>query len=134
HLLGVFALFVAARALTDSASAWTVVALYASSAFVLGVGAAGYSIGGITFVLLPAPAWSGALLAAGIGVLFYPVFMVPAWLGYYWNSRERMKRFLVGFTLTSIVIGGGVLALSQPAHGRGLVGTIVYDTIGHQES
>lgn len=148
HLLGVFALFVAARALTDSAGAWTLVALYSSSAFVLGVGAAGYSIGGVTFVshivpaavtllafaLLPSPAWSGALLAAGIGVLFYPVFMVPAWLGYYWSSRERMKRFLVGFTLTSLVIGGGVLALSQPAHGRGLVGTIVYDTIGHQES
>ena len=148
HLLGVFALFIAARALTDAAGAWTLVALYSSSAFVLGVGAAGYSIGGVTFVshiapaavtllayaLLPSPAWSGAMLAAGIGVLFYPVFMVPAWLGYYWNSRERMKRFLVGFTLSSLVIGGGVLALSQPAHGRGLVGTIVYDTIGHQES
>ena len=148
HLLGVFALFVAARSLTDAASAWTLVALYSSSAFVLGVGAAGYSIGGITFVshmapaavtlvafaLLGSPAWSGALLAAGIGVLFYPVFMVPAWLGYYWSSRERMKRFLVGFTLAALVIGGGVLALSQPAHGRGLVGTIVYDTIGHQES
>lgn len=148
HLLGVIALFVATRSLTDSATAWTLVALYSSSAFVLGVGAAGYSIGGITFVshiapaavtllafaLLPSPAWSGAMLAAGIGVLFYPVFMVPAWLGYYWTSRERMKRFLVGFSLTSLIIGGGVLALSQPAHDRGLIGTIVYDTIGHQES
>jgi hypothetical protein len=148
HLLSVCALFVAARRLKDSATAWTLVALYAGSAFVLGVGAADYSIGGVTFVshiapaavtllafaLLPFPAWSGAALAAGIGVLFYPVFMVPAWLGYYWTDRARTKRFLIGFSLASLVIAGGVLALSQPAHGRGLIGTIVYDTIGHQES
>ena len=148
HLLGVFALFFAARSLTDSATAWTIVALYSSSAFVLGVGAADYSIGGVTFVshiapaavtllafaLLPRPAFSGAMLAAGIGVLFYPIFMVPAWLGYYWTNRERMTRFLIGFSLASLIIGAGVLGLSQPAHGRGLVGTIVYDTIGHQES
>ncbi len=148
HLLGVIALFAAAKSLADAATAWTLVALYASSAFVLGVGAADYSIGGITFVshvapaavtllafaLLPFPAWSGAMLAAGIGVLFYPVFMVPAWLGYYWTDRPRAKRFLIGFGLAALIIGGGVLALSQPAHGRGLVGTIVYDTIGHQES
>jgi hypothetical protein len=148
HLLGVVALFAAANTLSGAATAWTLVALYSSSAFVLGVGAADYSIGGVTFVshiapaavtllafaLLPFPALSGAMLAAGIGVLFYPVFMVPAWLGYYWTDRRRMKRFLAGFGLAAIVIGGAVLALSQPAHGRGLVGTIVYDTIGHQES
>jgi hypothetical protein len=148
HLLGVAALFAAARKLANADTAWTLTALYCSSAFVLGVGGDGYSIGGMTFVshiapasvtllafaLLDRPAWSGALLAAGIGVLFYPVFMVPAWLGYYWTKRDRLTRFLAGFSIASLIIAGSVLALSRPAHGRGLIGTIVYDTIGHQES
>jgi hypothetical protein len=60
--------------------------------------------------------------------------MVPAWLGYYWTKRDRRTRFLAGFSIASLVIAGSVLALSRPAHGRGLIGTIVYDTIGHQES
>jgi hypothetical protein len=148
HLLGVAALVGAVRRLANAETAWTLAALYCSSAFVLGVGGDGYSIGGMTFVshiapasvtllafaLLDRPAWSGALLAAGVGVLFYPLFMLPAWLGYYWTKRDRLKRFLAGFSVASLVIAGSVLALSRPANGRGLVGTIVYDTIGHQES
>jgi hypothetical protein len=148
HLLAVLALWLSARRLRSSAAAWAVVALYCGSAFVLGMGGGEYSIGGITFVshvapaavtllafaLLDRPAWSGAALAAAIGVLFYPVFMVPAWLGYYWRDRGRLKPFVVGLAAASLVIGGSVLLLSQPAGGRGLVGTIVYDTIGHQES
>lgn len=148
HLVGVWALFVAARRLAGSRVGWALVALYCSSAFVLGVGGAVYSIGGITFTshiapaaitlvafaLLDAPAWSGAALAAAIGALFYPIFMVPAWLGYYWGRRDHLKRFLVGFVLASAVIGGSVLLQSRAANGRSRVGTILYDTIGHQES
>jgi hypothetical protein len=148
HLLGVAALFVAARRLGGSATAWSLVALYCGSAFVLGVGDGDYAIGGMTFAshiapaavtllafaLLHRPPWSGVALAASIGVLFYPVFMVPAWLGYYWNDRQQRNRFLLGFGVTSLLIAGSVLLLSRPAHGRGLVGTVLYDTIGHQES
>jgi len=148
HLVGVWALFVSARRLSGSRVAWAMVALYCSSAFVLGVGGAVYSIGGITFTshiapaaitlmafaLLGAPAWSGVALAAAIGALFYPIFMVPAWLGYYWGRRDPLKRFLVGFVLASAVIGGSVLLQSRAANGRSRIGTILYDTIGHQES
>jgi hypothetical protein len=148
HLLGVGALFAAAKRLAGDDTAWTLVALYCGSAFVLGVGGDGYSIGGMTFAshiapasvtllafaLIDRPAWSGALLAAGIGVLFYPVFMIPAWLGYYWTTRDRLKRFVAGFGIASLAIAAMVLLLSRPALGRGLVGTVVYDTIGHQES
>ena len=148
HLLGVAALFVAARRLSGSAVAWSLVALYCGSAFVLGVGDGDYSIGGMTFAshiapaavtllafaLLHRPAWSGVALAASIGVLFYPVFMVPAWLGYYWTDRQQRNRFLVGFGVAALLMAGSVLLLSRPAHGRGLVGTVLYDTIGHQES
>jgi hypothetical protein len=148
HVLGIAALFAAAQRLAGANTAWALVALYCGSAFVLGVGGDGYAIGGVTFashiapasitllafVLLNRPAWSGVLLAGGIGVLFYPVFMVPAWLGYYWTTPDQLKRFLVGFSVAAVVIAGSVLALSRPANGRGLVGTVVYDTIGHQES
>jgi hypothetical protein len=148
HLLGVAALFTAARRLSDAETAWALVALYGGSAFVLGVGDGDYSIGGMTFAshiapasvsllafaLLPRPLWSGVLLAASVGVLFYPVFMLPAWLGYYWTKRAQLTRFLIGFGVASVVIAAAVLALSRPAHGRGLIGTILYDTVGHQES
>jgi hypothetical protein len=148
HLLGVAALFAAARRLSGAVVAWTLVALYCSSPFVLGVGGGDYSIGGITFAshiapagltllafaLLPSPAWSGAALAAAIGALFYPVFMIPAWVGYYWGHSARLKRFAWGFTLTAALIGISVLAMSRPANGRSRVGTILYDTVGHQES
>jgi hypothetical protein len=148
HLLGVGALLLAVRRLSGSRAAWALVALYCSSAFVLGVGGAVYSIGGITFTshiapaaitllafaLLGAPAWSGAALAAAIGALFYPIFMVPAWLGYYWGRRGDLRRFLVGFVIVSAVIGGSVLLQSRAANGRSRIGTILYDTIGHQES
>jgi hypothetical protein len=144
----VWALFVAARRLSGSRAAWGVVALYCSSVYVLGVGDGAYSIGGITFTshiapaavtllafaLLHRPAWSGVALAAAIGALFYPVFMVPAWVGYYWGRREQLRRFAIGFGLACLVIGGSVLAQSRPAHGRSRIGTILYDTVGHQES
>lgn len=148
HLLGVAALFIAARRLSGAATAWTVVALYCGSPFVLGVGGAEYSIGGMTFVshiapaaltivafaLLRFPAWSGVALAASIGALFYPLFLVPAWVGYYWADTPLLRRFFVGFSLASLLIGSAVLLLSEPANGRGLVGTILYDTLGHQEA
>lgn len=148
HALAVAALFIGARRLAGRTNAWAVVALYCGSAFVLGVGDGDYAIGGMTFIshiapaavtlaafaLLPRPAASGALLATGIGVLFYPVFMFPAWLGYYWRDRRGARKFLAGFLAASLLIGGGVLLRSRPANGRGVVGTVLWDTLGHQES
>ena len=40
--------------------------------------------------LRPGP---GVALAAGIGVLFYPVFLVPAWVGYYWADTPLAPPF-----------------------------------------
>jgi hypothetical protein len=148
HLVGIASLFFAATAISGRGAGWTAVALYSGSAFVLGVGGAEYSIGGMTFTshiapaavsllafaLLRWPQWAGAALAASVGALFYPIFMVPAWIGYYSTDRQKLVRFVGGFGITALLIGGSVLALSAPASGRSLVGTILYDTIGHQES
>src|SRR5207244_2315791 len=80
------------------------------------------------------PAWSGVALAAAGGALFYPLFFVPAWIGYFWPRARDLRRFLVGFGVASLLLGGSVLLMSRPAGGKGLVGTIINDTIGHQES
>jgi hypothetical protein len=145
HLIGVFALFVAARRLAGRDAAWALVALYCGSAFVLGIGGEDYFIGGMTYIshiaptattlvafaLLPVPWLSGVALALAAGVGFYPAFMAPAWLGYYWTRASSRREFLLGFLPTCIAIGLAVLRMSRPAGGRGLVGTIVFDTFGH---
>jgi hypothetical protein len=146
HLAGVLALFVAARRLTgDDDVGWGLVALYCGSAFVLGIGGTNEYIGGITFIshvapaaatlvafaCLPLPAIAGVTLAASVGLGFYPAFMLPAWAGYYWRDRRQCLRFLAGFAVAAAIVGGATLALSQPAGGRGRMGTVLHDTLGH---
>jgi hypothetical protein len=145
HLLGVAALLVAARRLAGADAAWAIVALYCGSAFVLGIGGEDFFIGGMTYIshiaptamtlvayaLLPAPWLSGVALALAAGVGFYPAFMAPAWLGYYWTNASNWSRFVLGFLPTAAAIGISVLLMSRPAGGRGLVATIVFDTFGH---
>jgi hypothetical protein len=146
HLAGLLALFIIGIRLTGHADVgWALVALYCSSGFVLGLGGEEEFIGGMTFVshiapaaatlvafaCLPIPALAGALLAVSVGAGFYPAFMFPAWVGYFWRDRARLERFVAGFALASAVIGGATLALSRPANGRGLIGTVLSDTFGH---
>lgn len=145
HLVGVLALFLAARSMGGQQAGWAAVVLYTGSAYVLGVGGDRFFIGGMTYIshiappaitllafaLLSRPASAGVVLAMGAGVAFYPAFMAPAWLGYYWNRTRDRWRFLTGFTATAVLIGLGALLHSQPAGGRGLIGTILWDTFGH---
>ncbi|MGE0451577.1 MAG: hypothetical protein AB7Q29_18535, partial [Vicinamibacterales bacterium] len=146
HLAGLFALWVVGRRLSGTSDVgWALVALYASSAFVLGVGGEREFIGGVTFIshigpaaatlvafaCLPSPAWAGAMLAVATGAGFYPAFMLPAWVGYFWRDRKGCQRLLAGFALSAAIIGGATLALSRPAHGQGRVATILSDTFGH---
>lgn len=145
HAIGVIALFFAARRLSDVRAALGIVCLYCGSLGVLGIGGLDESVTGITFAshIAPAsmtlaafatlrrPALSGTLLAASVGVGFYPAFMVPAWLGHYWDDTSRRIRFVVGFGVAAALIAGSVYALSRPAGERSRIGTIVYDTVGH---
>jgi hypothetical protein len=145
HLLGVWALFIAARRLTDTRAAWGIVCLYAGSLAVLGIGGREYSVAGLTFIshiapaamtlaafaALPWPALSGVLLVLAAGVNFYPAFLGPAWLGYYWRAPGARWQFIIACAVTSIVLAAGVLALSQPADGRSTIGTFLDDSFGH---
>ncbi len=85
----------------------------------------------LAFAALGSPALSGVLLAMSTGVGFYPAFMAPAWLGFYWNDVTKRTRFAIGFGLAAAIIAGGVYAMSQPAGERSRLGTIMYDTFGH---
>jgi hypothetical protein len=147
HVFGVIALILTGRRMAGPEVAWGIAALYCGSAYVMGVGGEHEAINGMTFISHIAPAavsllafaalgWpllAGALLATGVATLYYPMFFIPAWLGYYWHDRKAVLRFVGGLALATVVIGGPVLLKSQPADGRGLIGTILYDTMGHQQ-
>jgi hypothetical protein len=147
HLLAVGALFVAARRMAGREVAWGLTALYCGSAYVMGVGGSRDMIGGMTFIshiappavsllafaCLGRPLLAGTFLATAVATLFYPMFFIPAWLGYYWGNREAVVRFLAGMALATVLIGVPVLTSSQAAEGRGLIGTILHDTMGHQQ-
>jgi hypothetical protein len=145
HLVGILALWWIARRMADVRTAWALTALYCGSLAVLGIGGQDYSVAGITFVshIAPAsavllsfaalqePATSGVLLAVSAGLGFYPAFMAPAWLGYYWNDRAQRLRFIVAFCVTCAAIGLSVYVLSRPTAELSRVATIVRDTFGH---
>jgi hypothetical protein len=147
QLLAAWALFRIGQRCGSDSLGLALAALYCGSVGVLGVGGSGDQIGGMTFVshIVPAsvtlaafryldrPMAAGALLAAAAAFGFYPAFMFPTWLGYYWgDSRKAAWQFVVGFGVVSLAVGVWVLMASRPADGLGLVATIVQDTLGHQ--
>jgi hypothetical protein len=104
-----------------------------------------YYIGGMTYIshiappavttaafaTLARPALSGVLLVAATGCGFYPAFLFPAFCGHFWTRRAEFRRFLTGVVVAGIALAAFVLLLSRPAAGRGLIGTILWDTFGH---
>ena len=147
QLLAAWALFKIGQRCGSDSLGLALAALYCGSVGVLGVGGSGDQIGGMTFVshIVPAsvtlvafryldrPMAAGALLAAAAAFGFYPAFMFPTWLGYYWgDSRKAAWQYVVGFGVVSLAVGIWVLMASRPADGLGLVATIVRDTLGHQ--
>lgn len=147
QLLAAWALFRIGQRCGGDSLGLALAALYCGSVAVLGVGGSGDQVGGMTFVshIVPAsvtlvafkyldrPWLAGALLAAAAGFGFYPAFMFPTWLGYYWgDSRKAAARYVLGFGAVSLVVGVWVLLASRPADGLGLIATIVRDTLGHQ--
>ena len=147
HLLGLISLVLIGRQLAGPQVAWGIAALYCGSAYVMGVGGPRETIGGMTFISHIAPAAvallafsalarpfaAGALLVAAAATVFYPVLFFPAWLGHYWDRRQSAWRFVGGCTLAAVLIGVPVLARSQPIEGRGLLGTVVRESVGHHQ-
>jgi len=60
----------------------------------------------------PWPTVAGLLLGTAAGTLFFPAFLLPAWVGFYW--RRGLPRFLVAFALAAgLGLGGTALLLAQ---------------------
>jgi hypothetical protein len=147
HLIGVAALIAATRRLAGRRVAWGLAALYCSSAFVLGVGGSAELVGGLTFIshtaapalalvafaCLERPFLAGLFLALSVATVFYPLFFIPAWLGYYWRQPAAPGQFGAGMALAALMVGGPLLARSQPIEGHSLLGTIVRETVGHHQ-
>ena len=79
------------------------------------------------------PFVAGIFLALSVATVFYPLFFIPAWIGYYWHKPGAVVRFVAGMAVAAIVVGGPVLARSRPIEGHTLIGTIVRETIGHHQ-
>jgi hypothetical protein len=145
HLTGVLALFFGARRLAGTHVALGVVCLYCGSLAILGIGSHEYPVAGLTFVshvapasitllafaVLPWPALSGALLVAAAGMGFYPAFMGPAWLGYYWSDPRARGQFVAACAIAAVALLAFVYFLSAPAAGLSTMGTFMRDSFGH---
>ena len=67
----------------------------------------------VAFAVLHRPLLSGALLAASVGLGFYPVFFYPIWAAWQWRRGvSNAVWFTAAFGLVCAVIGAWVLAWS----------------------
>ena len=88
----------------------------------------------LAFLAIGRPLLSGALIAIGAGTLFYPAFLFPLWLGYYFWKKESWLKFVVGFLGTATVIIIAVLLLTDHAPGESVFRVLYESTVGHQEA
>jgi hypothetical protein len=150
HLLAVVSLYYIGRRLANPTIGWALACLYVGSAYVMGLGGEQYFIGGVAYIshLAPAgitllafallvadrPIWSGIVLALGAGAIYYPVFFLPAWVGYYFWKRSGWVKFTLAFTITCAIIAAGVLLFTQHGPNESALKVIYESTVGHQEA
>ena len=59
------------------------------------------------------PLISGMLMGLAIGVIYYPAFLLPLWLGFYW--QRGLLRFSLGVVITlALLVGVAGVHLRQP--------------------
>lgn len=147
HLLGLFALFRVLEPMAGVKAAIGAVVLYAGSPYVLGLGGEKFLAGGLVYISHIAPAAmtllaflslhrpfvSGALLAAGAGLLYYPAFFFPLWLGWFTWRRAGAVRFAAGFVLVGLLITLLVVAFTPAPPGENAVSLFLESTVEHQE-
>jgi hypothetical protein len=57
------------------------------------------------------PLLAGVLLGLAAGMIYYPLFLLPLWCGFYW--RRGVVRFVLG-VLAALALLAGVLAMNSP--------------------
>lgn len=148
HFMGVAGLIMVGRRLAGLAVGLALACLYIGSAYVQGLGGETHFIGGMTFISHIAPAattvlafsalgrpfLAGTLLAVATGVLFYPAFFFPLWLGYYFWRGKEWRKFAAGFLIVCSAIGAGVLLMTHSSEDVSAIQAIYESTVGHQEA
>jgi hypothetical protein len=149
HLIGLASLYAVGRRLAGVDVALALVALYAGSPYVFGLGGPLGQACGLTYIshivpsalvlaalaLMRAPVVSGALLALGAGTVYYPAFFFPSMLGYFATARKGSAvRFLIGFVLMGAILAASVIIWTDRSPEKGPVRLFFESTLDHQES
>ncbi len=147
-LLGMWSLFVVARRVAGEHTALGIAALWASSPYVIGLGGDRWVISGLGFVSHIAPSamllialalagrafLSAMAFAAGAGLLFFPAFLFPAWMGWWFKQPNgRWIRFVVGYGVAAAAIAAIVIAFTPETNGKGPISLFLESTLEHQE-
>lgn len=61
------------------------------------------------------PMIAGALLGLATGVIYFPLFLLPLWLGFYW--RRGVARFAIGYAITLGLVIGSLAFTSRDLSG-----------------
>lgn len=147
HLAGLAALFAIVRRSGSIERAYGATVIYAASPYLVGLGGPDLVIGGLRFVSHIAPSavtllafaaigrplLAGALLAAAVGILFYPLFLLPAWVGWHIWQRQRPLAFVAGFAGMAALIALMVVWLTPVAEGSSVLSQFLGSTLEHQE-
>ncbi|HYC77164.1 MAG TPA: hypothetical protein VEI02_06000 [Planctomycetota bacterium] len=149
HALTLLALFLVGRRARDAATGWALVALYAGSPYVIGLGGEGLWLSGMTYVshlapaamvalafaALPRPFLCGALLNLAVGTGYFPAFFFPAWTAYFaTRARPAWKPFLAGFFLVGLVTIAAVWFGTRADPEKNPAQLFLEGTIAHQEA
>lgn len=149
HLLGLWALYVIGRRLAGVDVGLALVALYAGSPYVFGLGGPTGQACGLAYISHIAPAalvlcalaclrWpiiAGAFLALGAGTVYYPAFFFPAIVGYLATTKKGAAlRFTLGFVLMGAIIAGSVFLWTDVKPDKGAIRLFFESTLDHQES
>ena len=153
HFVGLAALYLIGRRCSGTATRWALVVAYAGCPYILGLGGEAKWLGGadafacglsyishiapISLVLMalaftPRPAVAGGLLAGAAGVLYFPAFLFPAFLGWFWKRGEAL-RFLAGFMLIAVLTTAVVLNWTAGDSIPDRIAAFTESTFDHQE-
>lgn len=56
------------------------------------------------------PLWAGIFTGLAIGVVYYPLFLLPLWISFYW--KRGLLRFVLGVTCTLFVVALSLMFVS----------------------
>lgn len=145
-LVALYLLYRVARKQGDHLTGLTVVFVYAISPYILGMRSeiglerashiAGMPFILATLLLLHRPALAGLLLGMATGMLYYPLFLLPLYLGYLWRSlgRARALVFLLSYAAVGVICLVMLMLMVQPLdEAESALGAFIDDTIAQQQ-